>query len=129
MIVNKNYNFGPCLSAYNFFIIFSDSWDCIATVFFIDTAHNIVAYIEKIYEILRPGGYWINLGPLLYHFADMPNESSIELSYEDVKSVIEKTGFVIEVSRFVRWESYMSATVIQAEYYSPDMTDGMLVPG
>ncbi|XP_064645722.1 carnosine N-methyltransferase-like [Lineus longissimus] len=73
-----------------------DSWDCIATVFFIDTAHNIVAYIEKIYEILQPGGYWINLGPLLYHFADMPNESSIELSYEDVKSVVQKTGFVIE---------------------------------
>ena len=34
-------------------------WDCIATVFFIDTAHNIADYIERIYYILRPGGLWV----------------------------------------------------------------------
>ena len=39
-----------------------DSWDCIATVFFIDTAHNILKYIETIWNILKPGGYWINVG-------------------------------------------------------------------
>ena len=42
--------------------VISESWDCIATVFFIDTAHNIIAYIETIYKILKPGGIWINLG-------------------------------------------------------------------
>ena len=25
-------------------------------------------YVELIYKILKPGGYWINLGPLLYHW-------------------------------------------------------------
>ena len=32
------------------------------TVFFIDTAHNIIDYIETINKILKPGGVWINLG-------------------------------------------------------------------
>jgi len=36
-------------------------------------------------------------GPLLYHYADMPNEMSIELAYDDVRNVIEKVGFEIEV--------------------------------
>ena len=40
----------------------SDEWDCIATCFFIDTAHNVIEYLEKIYHILKPGGYWINIG-------------------------------------------------------------------
>ncbi|XP_067123936.1 carnosine N-methyltransferase [Centruroides vittatus] len=70
-----------------------DSWDCIATCFFMDTANNIVSYIETIWNILKPGGYWINLGPLLYHFADIPNEFSIEPSYEEVKKIILSFGF------------------------------------
>jgi hypothetical protein len=43
----------------------TDVFDCVATVFFIDTAHNVIAYIETIYNILKPGGYWINLGKKL----------------------------------------------------------------
>ena len=39
-----------------------DSWDCVACSFFIDTAHNIIQYLETIYHILRPGGYWVNMG-------------------------------------------------------------------
>ncbi|XP_062614710.1 carnosine N-methyltransferase-like [Saccostrea cucullata] len=73
-----------------------DAYDCVATVFFLDTAHNVIAYIETIYDILKPGGYWVNLGPLLYHYADIENETSIELSYEEVKKVIKKIGFVIQ---------------------------------
>ena len=34
------------------------------TCYFIDTAHNVIAYIENISKILKPGGYWINLGKL-----------------------------------------------------------------
>lgn len=32
-------------------------------------------------------------GPLLYHFADMPSELSIELCYEDVHRIAEEIGF------------------------------------
>ncbi|GER43366.1 S-adenosyl-L-methionine-dependentmethyltransferases superfamily protein [Striga asiatica] len=74
-------------------------WDAVVTCFFIDTAHNIVEYIEIISRILKDEGVWINLGPLLYHFADMYNqddEMSIELSLEDVKRVACHYGFEIE---------------------------------
>ncbi|KAJ6408481.1 hypothetical protein OIU84_011741 [Salix udensis] len=74
-------------------------WDAVVTCFFIDTAHNIVEYIEIISRILKDGGVWINLGPLLYHFADMygqEDEMSIELSLEDVKRVVLNYGFEVE---------------------------------
>nr|XP_014349562.1 PREDICTED: carnosine N-methyltransferase isoform X1 [Latimeria chalumnae] len=76
-----------------------DTWDCIATCFFIDTAHNVIDYIETIWNILKPGGIWINLGPLLYHFENMANEFSIELSYEEIRSIILQYGFHLELER------------------------------
>ncbi|KAK9286014.1 hypothetical protein L1049_025217 [Liquidambar formosana] len=74
-------------------------WDAVVTCFFLDTAHNIVEYIEILSRILKDGGVWINLGPLLYHFADMygqEDEMSIELSLEDVKRVASHYGFSLE---------------------------------
>jgi len=68
------------------------SWDCVATCFFIDTAHNVLNYIKIIAEILKVGGYWINFGPLLYHFADMFGELSIELSWEEIKRTLPSFG-------------------------------------
>lgn len=72
-------------------------WDCVATCFFIDCANNVVQFIETIYKILKPGGIWVNLGPLLYHFSDMPMEDSIEPSYDVVRNVIQGFGFQLEV--------------------------------
>ena len=59
----------------DFTVIYSDdehaaTYDAVATVFFIDTAPNLVRYIETIHHCLKPGGVWINLGPLLWHFED-----------------------------------------------------------
>lgn len=76
-------------------------WDAVATCFFIDTAHNIVEYIEIIAKILKPGGVWINLGPLLYHFADAisysgDEEMSVEISLEDVKKVAFHYGLKMQ---------------------------------
>lgn len=73
-----------------------EQWDAIATCFFVDTANNIIEYIEIIYSILKPGGIWTNLGPLLYHYSEMAHECSIELSYDELLHVIKKFGFVIE---------------------------------
>uniref|UniRef100_A0A4W5LB41 carnosine N-methyltransferase n=1 Tax=Hucho hucho TaxID=62062 RepID=A0A4W5LB41_9TELE len=78
-----------------------NTWDCVATCFFFDTAHNVIDYVETIWNILKPGGVWINLGPLLYHFENMANELSIELSYEDVRVAILKHGFHLEVKQNV----------------------------
>ena len=82
----------------NFIEIYSEAshknaWDAIVTCFFIDTGHNVLDYIRTIEFALRPGGYWINLGPLLYHFADMLEEKSLELSYDQLREIIESNGF------------------------------------
>jgi carnosine N-methyltransferase len=44
------------------------------TCFFLDTAHNVIEYIERIAAILKPGGLWVNLGPLLYHYSEQAEE-------------------------------------------------------
>ncbi|GLC38668.1 hypothetical protein PLESTB_000458200 [Pleodorina starrii] len=80
-------------------------FDCVVTCFFIDTAHNVLRYLEVISHCLAPGGTWINLGPLLYHWADahtyLPTmELSIELSLEDIREAAQTMGF-----RLVREES------------------------
>ena len=76
-----------------------DEWDCVATVFFLDTAPNILTYLESIHRVLRPGGLWVNLGPLLYHFADSAEQDSVELPYSEVRRLVERTGFRIDQER------------------------------
>ncbi|ORZ07207.1 N2227-like protein [Lobosporangium transversale] len=71
-------------------------WDAVVTCFFIDTAKNIVNYLETIYKILKKGGIWINAGPLLWHFENTANEISIELSLEEVIDLAKTIGFRFE---------------------------------
>ena len=98
-----------------------NEWDCVLTCFFIDTAPVIIEYIDVIYKILKPGGVWINLGPLLYHWQvelnalnhlqsteditaeemDERYAQSLELSFEEIQDIMTKVGFSIkEVERF-----------------------------
>lgn len=37
-------------------------WDACVTCFFVDTARNVVRYLEVIHGLLREGGTWINCG-------------------------------------------------------------------
>ena len=68
-------------------------FDAIVTCYFIDTANNIIEYIETIHNIVKLGGLWVNFGPLLYHYTENENEISIELSWEEVKKIIIGFGF------------------------------------
>ena len=68
-------------------------FDGIVTCYFIDTANNIIEYIETIHSIVKIGGLWVNFGPLLYHYTENENEISIELSWEEVKHIIIGYGF------------------------------------
>lgn len=72
---------------------YTNSLDVVVTCFFLDCAHNVIDFIELIHKILKPGGTWLNLGPLLYHFADTPKESSIEPTYEVVRKIVLEVGF------------------------------------
>lgn len=97
----------------------ADMYDAVASVFFLDTAPNLVRYLEVIKHCLRPGGVLINVGPLLWHFEnnapgnhgndddgdgehDYNNSSGIadpgsfELSDDEVVALLEKLGFVVE---------------------------------
>ena len=76
-------------------------YDGIATSFFLDTANNIIEFIEIIYNILKKDGIWINVGPLLYHFHEIQNEISIELSWEELRKIIVKFGFEIQNERII----------------------------
>ncbi|KAK0460511.1 N2227-like protein-domain-containing protein [Desarmillaria tabescens] len=72
----------------------SGQWNAILTCFFIDTAKNIVNYLRIIHRILAPGGVWINLGPLLWHFENNnTNDPSVELDLEEVKALARTIGF------------------------------------
>ena len=69
------------------------SQDCVVTCFFIDCAHNILQFVQVIHRVLKQGGVWINLGPLLYHFSDVKGEDSIEPDYDTLKAIIKDLGF------------------------------------
>ncbi|CAL1385749.1 unnamed protein product [Linum trigynum] len=110
----------------DFVEVYSDAsqegyWDAVVTCFFIDTAHNIVEYIEIISKILKDGGVWINLGPLLYHFADMygqEDEMSVELSLEDVKRIAIHYGFEFEKEKTIETTYTTNPRSMMQNHYS-----------
>jgi carnosine N-methyltransferase len=114
------------------------AFDVLATVFFIDTAPNLIRYIEAARNCLKPGGVWVNLGPLLWHHAargpagqdgdgggggggagggggggggdrGIGDPGSVELTYEEVVALVQHMGFVMEKSEVGAIETgYMS---------------------
>ena len=68
-------------------------YECVITCFFIDTAKNVIEYIDIIEKVLKKGGIWINFGPLSYHWVGYPNVPTIELPYDKLKEVILNYGF------------------------------------
>ena len=85
-----------------------EQWDCLCTCFFIDTANNIIEYIRLISSLLKVGGYWINFGPLLYHYSGMNGEISVELTWDEVKACFAHYGL-----RLVQEEHRRPATYCQ----------------
>lgn len=95
----------------------SSKFDVVVTVFFIDTASNVLQYIETVKNCLKRGGIWINLGPLHWHFdsreassqnvkresyngkenvIDIAEHGSIEFTDEEIRLLLERMGFQIE---------------------------------
>lgn len=63
-------------------------YDIIVTLFFIDTARSLISYLETIHRLLRPGGRWINLGPLLYGTSPF-----VQLSLDEIVALSARIGF------------------------------------
>ena len=98
-----------------------DEWDGVATCFFLDTAKNICQYIRIFAHALIAGGGWVNCGPLLYHFAEAVDDVSIEMSWSQVKPLIEKY-FTIKEERMIKCqytalEGLMSNTVYDCIFF------------
>lgn len=116
---------GPMsMCAADFLCLYSDEeheavYDAVATVFFLDTAPNLIRYLETIHYCLKPGGVLVNIGPLLWHFENnapgnhghgddgdgehdaetssgIADPGSFELSDDEVMALVERIGFVIE---------------------------------
>ncbi|KAI0150293.1 N2227-like protein-domain-containing protein [Xylariaceae sp. FL1272] len=93
------------------------TYDAVAAVFFIDTAPNLIRYLEVIKQCLKPGGILINVGPLLWHWENhIPGHSgydgddsheennslgiadpgNFELTEDEVLALLAKMGFIME---------------------------------
>jgi carnosine N-methyltransferase len=87
-------------------------FDAVATIFFIDATPNIFKTLSTISASLKPGGLWINFGPLLWHYEDMlPDDEDedsscgLEHSLEDLIDLIPHFGF-----RFIKRQSEQECT-------------------
>lgn len=67
------------------------SYDAIVTLYLIDTAENALQYLDAIRVLLKPGGIWINYGPLKWGTAPQ-----VEFTLEELEMVIGKLNFTIE---------------------------------
>lgn len=98
----------------------ANTFSALVTCFFIDTAPNFLDYVNAAWNCLRPGGIWINIGPLLWNIeengpagngeGDPDGQESwkarteaagsasavLEFTAEEVLEVIRARGFVIE---------------------------------
>jgi SAM-dependent methyltransferase len=75
----------------DFMSVFENStgtYDAVVTLFFIDTAQNMMDYLDTIQQVLRPGGIWINLGTFLYGASPF-----LHFSIEDFINVIKRRNF------------------------------------
>lgn len=86
-------------------------FDVVVTVFFLDTAANVFNTLQTLSDSLEEGGKWINYGPLLWHYEEIPPDGSttldpnsqeedrscgFEFSLEDVIDLLPKFGFRID---------------------------------
>ena len=93
-----------------------EQFDAVVTVFFLDTAPNPIEYIRTIRHCLKPGGIWVNNGPLLWHWAERgpllsknsaersddhvamgtSNQGHIELTVEEILLLVMSMGFEVD---------------------------------
>ncbi|KAF7983002.1 hypothetical protein HWV62_24622 [Athelia sp. TMB] len=66
-------------------------YDALASLFFIDTSIDVTRTIAHIFTLLKPGGWWVNCGPLLWTGGGL----AVELSLAEVLSVVRAVGFEI----------------------------------
>eukprot|EP01068_Selenidium_serpulae_P018711 Selendium_serpulae@DN6481_c0_g1_i1.p1 len=92
-------------------------WDGVLTCFFLDTAKNVILYVRTIANIIREGGLWANFGPLLYHYAETPREMSVELSWEELKTVIQQYFTIVKEEWCDSYYTTNELSMMQVQYH------------
>jgi carnosine N-methyltransferase len=70
-----------------------EQYDAIVTSFFIDVVEDLAGTIALFHQILKPGGYWVNLGPMMLHHGD--DEFFSTATLDDVSAIARRVGFQI----------------------------------
>ncbi|VTZ67210.1 N2227-like protein, putative [Plasmodium chabaudi chabaudi] len=94
-----------------------EQFDGILTCFFLDTAKNIFVYIRTFANILKPNSLWSNIGPLLFHYAEMPNEMSIELAWDEIKFIISKWFTIVDEQWIDNYYTTNIDSMMQVQYH------------
>ncbi|PSN60131.1 methyltransferase-like protein [Corynespora cassiicola Philippines] len=76
----------------DFLRVFSQhaEFDAVVTLFFIDISDNVVAFLSNIHRLLKPGGVWINLGPLKWG-----THTALQLSANEVLQLADLLQFEV----------------------------------
>ena len=108
-----------CMAAGEFVSIYShekerEQWTAVVACFFLDATPSIIEYVQVIHQMLQSGGYFINFGPLLWHWSgpamcfqdksvqdyqeryaylDSKYLTSIDVTWEDMREIILNIGF------------------------------------
>jgi hypothetical protein len=100
------------------------TWDVFASCYFIDCATNILECLRTIAYILKPGGYWINFGPLLYHFSEIPRETSVDLSWSELRAAAPAFGLELIREELNQPSGYTSDdySMLRSHYYCVSCT-------
>ena len=70
-----------------------DKFDCVVTIFSTDEIQNIISFTEKVNDVLKKGGIWINIGGLSSVYSGY---GAIDLTWEEWKHIIMHSGFYIK---------------------------------
>lgn len=93
------------------------AWHACASCFFLDTAHNIIEYLKVIHDALVPGGLLINVGPMLFHWADSLNDVSIEITYEELKRLMYAMGFELVHEQAIQTAYAQNTGAMKQHFY------------
>lgn len=82
----------------------AEPWDAIVTCYVIDALPSPASAIRLMLSLLPPGGYWINLGPLVWHD---PTLGLLRLALDELLALAAVNGFDELSSRVIRRVPYL----------------------
>lgn len=86
------------------------SWDCVISCFSLEDAKNAILMVRLFYQLLHPGGLWINYGTLNY------KSGEFELTHQELMAVVRHEKFsVVESGTEVNRHFYNSELMLNTE--------------